>query len=179
MDEVDERTGRTALFFAVEAGHVACVDMLTSMNADVNKSQGTDGASCVFTAAWVGRSRVLRHLLNVKGVDVDRADIMDNTTPLFAAASGGGHHNCVSALLRSGGANVNSRDNHGWSPVLAACFACAKTLTLTDTKHTGNKKARPYRCLVLMLASREVNPGTLIHATMAFKGASKIFTRAR
>ena len=171
VDEVDNGTGRTALSFAVEAGHVACVDMLTAINADVNKPQGNDGASCVFTAAKAGRSRVLRHLLLVEGVDVERADT-DNTTPLFAAAAGG-HHNCVSALLRTGLANVNARDDYGWSPVLAACLACAKTLTLTDTTHTGVKKVKPYRCLVLLLASREVNPGTLVHATMALRALRK------
>jgi hypothetical protein len=171
VDEVDNGTGRTALSFAVEAGHVACVDMLTAINADVNKPQGNDGASCVYTAAKAGRSRVLRHLLLVEGVDVERADT-DNTTPLFAAAAGG-HHNCVSALLRTGLANVNARDDYGWSPVLAACLACAKTLTLTDTTHTGVKKVKPYRCLVLLLASREVNPGTLVHATMALRALRK------
>ena len=171
VDEVDGGTGRTALSFAVEAGHVACVDMLTANNADVNIPQGNDGASCVFTAAKAGRSRVLRHLLLVEGVDVERADT-DNATPLFAACCGG-HHNCVSALLRTGEANVNSRDDYGWSPVLAACYACAKTLTLTDTKHTGTKRVKPYRCLVLLLASREVGARTLIHATMALRALRK------
>jgi hypothetical protein len=142
------------------------VDLLLAHNADVNEPLGNDGASCIVTAARAGKSRILRHLLGVEGADIEKADA-DNTTPLQAAAANG-HHNCVSALLRAG-ANVNSRDDYGWSPLLAACYACAKTLTLTDTSHVGRKRVKPFRSLVLLLASKQLDPMTMVQATTALR----------
>ena len=128
-------------------------------------------------AARVGRTRILRHLLRLNGgddADINTTDV-NGTTPIVAAAAGA-HHNIVDILLRAG-ADVDERDDFGWSVVTAACFACARTLTLTDTKHTGRKRVDPFRCLVLLLASRRVGTGTLVHAIMTIRAVRSVSRR--
>ena len=104
-----------------DAAAVGDVDRLTELldaDADLIKAYSEDGYTPLHFAAYFGRGSALRLLLD-RGADV--AAVAKNemeVQPLHSAVAKGGRE-VVAALLRAG-ADVNARQQGGFTPLMAA-----------------------------------------------------------
>lgn len=96
--------GITMLLSEANQGHVAAVEFLIRMHADVNKATIDDGATPLFLSADNGHFDIAEVLLE-HAADIDRATTDNGVTPLSAAAFKG-HMYVIQALLANH-ANVN------------------------------------------------------------------------
>ncbi|KAL6782637.1 hypothetical protein ACKKBG_A07550 [Auxenochlorella protothecoides x Auxenochlorella symbiontica] len=111
--------GRSPLHYAASKGCVDIIPDLVSHGADVNARDCT-GATPLHRAASVGLTPVLRVLLDTPDV---KLDVKDNygQTPLSLACSGG--HRVAALVLAGRGADVESENQEGETPLsLAAPF---------------------------------------------------------
>jgi len=109
------KRSHTPLTAAVEAGSVACVELLLASGAQA-EARLPDGSTAVHLAATLGSCELLALLCAADGTT--SAEDMDERTPLFHAAREG-KTEAVTALLRLG-ASASRRDALGWTPLCHA-----------------------------------------------------------
>ncbi|XP_066324538.1 protein VAPYRIN-like [Miscanthus floridulus] len=136
------RDGKTPLRLAAEAGRRDAVKALLAAGARVDARCGTDGATALHAAARRGDEAVARLLLShgVAGTATVR-DVAGKTAFEIAAEEGHGGRildflglgEAILAAARKGevrsvrraadgGASVEGRDAHGWTPLMRAAF---------------------------------------------------------
>jgi ankyrin repeat protein len=119
-------TGKTALHYAAQHGFKIVVETLLNHGAEVN-ARDKDGTTPLFYAAEVG-SRPIVELLLKKGADANLAS--HNTSPLLRTVFNK-HPDCAELLIAHK-AEVNFKDDQGFTPLLAAAanddIASAKLL---------------------------------------------------
>lgn len=97
---------------AATNGHAATLDLLVTLGANVDQGKaGGSGATALHLAIQEGKLEcVVRLLSNNASADVKKGN---GTVPLHAAAAGG--HADAARLLLDASADVNSRDDAGWT----------------------------------------------------------------
>ncbi|KAJ1294332.1 hypothetical protein BS78_01G138700 [Paspalum vaginatum] len=136
------RDGKTPLRLAAEAGRRDAVRALLAAGARADARCGTDGATALHAAARRGDEAVARLLLShgVAGTAAVR-DVVGKTAFEIAAEEGHGGRimdflglgEAILAAARKGevrsvrraaegGASVEGRDAHGWTPLMRAAF---------------------------------------------------------
>lgn len=109
--------GELDLFEAAALGDAARVEALLEEDPGLLDSRSPDGWTPLHLAAHFGHEEVVRLLLELGAeVDVRSRNVMANT-PLHAAA---GRHPPVCEILVEAGADVNARQEGGWTPLHAA-----------------------------------------------------------
>jgi ankyrin repeat protein len=94
---VDQKSSasKTALMHAAEQGHIAFVDMLLEVGAEINAYADNNGNTALMYAAIKGQMDMVRHLLE-KGADAEKTTKWGLTARLFAARAG---HKAVAEML--------------------------------------------------------------------------------
>ncbi|KAF4439751.1 Ankyrin repeat-containing domain protein [Fusarium austroafricanum] len=112
--EIDSKDsqGRTALSWASEAGGATTVELLVSLNADINATDRR-GCTSLFKATESNHVDVLKILINA-GADVN-AVTRDGVTALHHAAKS--NYNNIAQLLLSEGARFDISNNSGKIPL--------------------------------------------------------------
>ena len=108
----------TALYIAAEHNLPGIVEQLVRRGANVNLSLKT-GETPLGIAAYKGHVEAVRRLLQVPGIEFDKADT-GGITPLSVAADGG-YKDIVRLLLRKG-ADPNRENRAGVTPLHRACL---------------------------------------------------------
>ncbi|OBT77083.1 hypothetical protein VF21_02890 [Pseudogymnoascus sp. 05NY08] len=103
-----DETGRTALSWAAEEGHMAVVMLLLEKGAEV-ESKDNDGQTPLSFAAAKGHLKMVKLLLE-KGADIESKD-NDGQTPLSSAAAKG-HVAMVGLLEKAAGLTFDDSDDH-------------------------------------------------------------------
>lgn len=112
-----ESKGELDAFEAAALGDADRVDALLRAEPEIRDSRSPDGWTPLHLAAHFGHEDVVRLLLERgAAVDVRSRNVMANT-PLHAAA---GRHPRICQILVEAGADVNSRQEGGWTPLHAA-----------------------------------------------------------
>lgn len=164
--EAEEKySGRTALMYAAENGHLPVVQLLLSAKAKVNRAvrpkvyrsglplpgwesrteHPYPGWTPLMFAAKNGHREIVRTLLaaranpNLQGVSKPSEGNNDCTALILAARSG--DVACVEALLKAG-AQVNASDLMGTTPLLAARNATITDLLIKAGANTGSQGLR-------------------------------------
>ena len=101
----------TALHFACENGHLKTARLLLENGAEIEARNFNNFTALHEASNYRGYSELVKLLLS-KGADIETKDITGGT-PLFRAADNG-DINTVKVLVQSG-ANVNAKNNYGWS----------------------------------------------------------------
>jgi ankyrin repeat protein len=117
VDDTQDGTGITALMRAANGGHIACLQLLLSCNADVDLAS-CEGATALQRACANGHAGCVKVLLAAKAT-VDQPD-SNFRTPLMIG-SGEGHATCV-ALLLAAKAVVDQANDRGETALLRACL---------------------------------------------------------
>ena len=101
---------------AVRRGHADTVEMLLDAGADID-ARSASGSTALYDAALKGDGAIVSLLVN-RGADVNAAETISETTPLYAAAAFGRQEAVVVLLLS--GADPNLISKEGISPLHAA-----------------------------------------------------------
>lgn len=109
--------GFTALCYAAEEGHLACVNTLVEAGAEVD-SRSSHKCTPLFQSAKGGAVEVLTYLLD-HGADPN-AEATDGATAIFEAAKVG--NTKILASLRSRGADPFHGVNYGATPLHISAF---------------------------------------------------------
>ncbi|XP_046561349.1 ankyrin repeat domain-containing protein 29-like isoform X2 [Haliotis rubra] len=107
----------TPVTIAAKAGHSDVYHLLVSEGADLSLTDDID-RDCLMHACEGGNMSIVRHLLSLKTININRRD-HDNMTPVTIAAKAG--HSDVYHLLVSEGADVSLSDNRGRDCLMYAC----------------------------------------------------------
>ncbi|XP_046561353.1 histone-lysine N-methyltransferase EHMT2-like [Haliotis rubra] len=107
----------TPAMIAAEAGHADVHHLLVSEGADVSLTDN-QGRDCLMYACEGDNVSIVRHLLSLDKININRRD-HDNMTPVMIAAKAG--HSDVYHLLVSEGADVSLTDNMGRDCLMYAC----------------------------------------------------------
>lgn len=122
------KNGQTRLMLAAQDGKLPEVQTLLSSGAKINATDN-DGWTPLMYAAKNGDLTIVQALLSAPRIDID-AENTDGTTAVLVATDLG-EEDVVKALIGHG-ANVNTPDNHGWTPLMAAaqdgCLTIVKIL---------------------------------------------------
>ncbi|XP_046567304.1 putative ankyrin repeat protein RF_0381 isoform X2 [Haliotis rubra] len=102
---------------ATTNGHSDVYHLLVSEGADVSLAD-KNGRDCLMYACKAGNMSIVRHLLSLKTININRGD-HDNMTPVMTAAEAG--HSDVYHLLVSEGANVSLTNDKGRDCLMYAC----------------------------------------------------------
>ena len=113
-----DTSGKTALLWASQGGHLDIMRVLVDAGADVQHGD-TSGKTALLWACKGGHVDVVNALIDA-GADVDAVD--DCTTTALMAASGGGHSDVVHVLLDAG-ADIDATCIGGEGTAL--CYAAA------------------------------------------------------
>jgi ankyrin repeat protein len=100
--------GQTALMTAAEHGRTDIVDILSAAGADMT----------IHAAATLGLTNEVERILSESRAWLEARDGYRQATPLFYAA--GANRAEMIKMLIAQGANLNSPDNWGWTPLLRA-----------------------------------------------------------
>lgn len=132
----------TALHFAADGGFVECVDLLLSKEADASLKNHR-GSTALHLAARCSSLECVESLLRKGNADPNAKD-HDMRTPLHAAI---GKSDCscdIIETLISWGANVNQKDEYGFTPLHLAALdglsACVETLIYHGADVTTRSK---------------------------------------
>ncbi len=101
------------LFQAIMSGEISYVKELMDKGANVNQRDDQFGITPLHTAAFHGRTEIVRLLLRSKA-DINAGD-KEGETPLLSALAGG--HAEISELLINRGAQINIKMKNGWTPL--------------------------------------------------------------
>lgn len=132
-------TGKNALVWAAEKGHVAVVDVLIAAHfCDVNARLGDH--TVLTLTAMAGRVAPVTALVRA-GADVDAVvgDRRGATALLLAAELG--HVSIVEALLDDG-ASVEARDAAGWTALIAGARSGSRAVVQTLVDAGADVQAR-------------------------------------
>jgi ankyrin repeat protein len=111
-------SGMHALHYAACSGHLAIAQTLLDNGADID-AHDNDGATPLSLAAWGAQLPAVR-LLAARGAKLD-APIDDWGTRAIHAAAGGGSLEALLLLLDLG-ADIETRDSNGWTPLHHAAW---------------------------------------------------------
>lgn len=111
-----DRRGNIPLNWACQEGYLKIVKRLIKGGAKVD-DHGRNGFFPLIIATGEGRKQIVRHLLRV-GAQVDHKCKPDGCTALNRAAAW--NRISIAQDLVKAGAHVNSRDNHGRTPLFFA-----------------------------------------------------------
>ena len=95
-------------------GHEAVVNLLLAKDGDDPDSRNKDGQTPLMMAAYNVHDRLMHLLLVKDGVDPDSRDNDSRTSLMMAAYHG---HDAVVKLLFEKGADLESKDKSGWTPL--------------------------------------------------------------
>ncbi|KAJ3095332.1 Ankyrin-2 [Phlyctochytrium bullatum] len=115
--EKSDLSGQTALSWALRYNHFDTFMVLLRSGADGNAKHKT-GSPVLHHAAAEGDMIVVEKLIE-HGAELDRIDSNGRTALLCAMRN---KHFHTAMVLVCSGANVNARDNFGWTPFLSAAF---------------------------------------------------------
>ena len=115
--EARDNSGYSPLHFACSSGSPDSVKMLVRAGAGVRVTNNY-GDTCLIFAASRGHTEIVRYLVGLKEVEVDHTDDEDGTALHWAADN---NHADVVQVLIDAGANIEVRDNNGYSPLLWSC----------------------------------------------------------
>jgi ankyrin repeat protein len=126
---IQNRDGRTPIHFAAQGGHISCIELLvTKFEVDVNVKDIEDGLTPMHLAAERGHAPCIELLVAMRA-NVN-AQGNHGTAPLHFAAKG--HPFCIELLVTKFGADLNLRNDNGWTAVFVAVLfnspACIPTL---------------------------------------------------
>jgi ankyrin repeat protein len=133
LQETNEH-GLTALHYAAMWGHEATVTFLLGEGAQAN-SKDKVGTTSFMMACEEGHMGVVKVLLQHVGAQAFQATDEDGQTALHAAA-GCGNEEIVSFLLGQG-AQANSRDEDGATPLMMACEEGQTGVVKVLLQHVG------------------------------------------
>ena len=147
--DIETKNGEecSALYNASEGGLLDVVKMLVQAGADV-RTADEDGYTSLHVAVHFGQTETVRYLVGLPEVEVNHRDI-HNETALHLAAN---HHPDVVQVLLDAGADIESKNNDGRSPLHSACASgkhdAAKMLVEAgaDVRATDNEGSA---CLTL------------------------------
>ena len=164
-----KENGFTPLLVAAQFGHTeVCKLLLKTGKANV-KETTSNGFTPLLAAAQRGHTLVCELLLDKSNADIEESESRGNTALNLAA-----HHCHVNtvALLLSKGANVNTRDKLGFTPLLSAAQighigvcelllanGCGLEEREPDTQYTALHYAAiyGYQSLIQLLLSHKAN----------------------
>uniref|UniRef100_UPI00398F895E ankyrin repeat domain-containing protein 50-like n=1 Tax=Pristiophorus japonicus TaxID=55135 RepID=UPI00398F895E len=126
-----DSSGRTLLASAAYSGNLEVVNLLLSRDADL-ETEDHQGQTPLTLAARMGHTKVL-HCLISHDANINHAD-QEGWTALRSAAWGG-HSEAVTALLDSGGAEVDSTDTDHRTALRAAAWGGHEDIALTLLRH--------------------------------------------
>ena len=123
-NETHSAPGSTAIMACAENGYTACFDCLLYKGSDL-LAQRIDGADAFYLAAMNGHTEIIRSIVNTELIRIICHDIVDKPTfrgrtALMTAAFHG--HLGVIKLLFEKGANINHKDNDGFTPLILASY---------------------------------------------------------
>jgi len=87
-------TGATAVMYAAEGGHSACLQLLITEKADLN-AKDNDGATAAMWAAGSGQTECLQLLVDA---NVDLSAKSNNGLTALMLASGNGFYECFNVI---------------------------------------------------------------------------------
>ena len=109
--------GHSLLHDACEFGSLEIVKMLVSVGAGVRVTNG-ERHTCLHAAAEAGHTEIVRYLVSLPDVDVNQ-ETVDSYTALHRAVI---HvERDVVQVLIDAGADIDTQNNEGRSPLLSAC----------------------------------------------------------
>jgi ankyrin repeat protein len=134
--EERDRMGNTALYHAARWGHKEVVGFLLSQGAQTTKPD-LWGRTALICASMKGHLGVVQALLqHMEGQRLDERD-MDGSTALYHAAFNG--HELVVGFLLSQGAQANSSNNKGVTPLMGASENGHLGVVRLLVQHTGGQ----------------------------------------
>lgn len=89
--------GETALYLAIENGHLHFAEKLVNVGADVNRAKNITGHTALHAAAAIDDNDLFDFVLRQKGIDVDIANIYGETA--LSIAFEHGHFQAVAQLI--------------------------------------------------------------------------------
>ncbi len=113
--EFKDKSGRTALLWAVEGGSETLLQQLLSKGADV-RAKDNDGKTALLYAAKNGRDIIVQLLLD-RDVDIETKDSFGKTALLYAAENG---RDIIVQLLLDRDVNIETKDSFGKTALLYA-----------------------------------------------------------
>jgi len=118
---VDVRTplGRTPLYEAARMGKLETVKALLDKGADINTKEKLGPVTPLFVAAEKKKVDVLKYLLE-KGADVHAKNEYDQTALHQVAMQRWHNDSVIAAILVDHGAQLEARDNKGFTPLIIA-----------------------------------------------------------
>lgn len=149
-DHMPPRLLFRALWEAAHSGNVETVDVLLAKGADVNGGSGEiDGVETVLmAAARSGKAGVVNEILKYHP-DVGKKDSAGDSALSSFLRDSNTHSDTVEIIqaLIGAGADVNSRDNEGKTPIFNACFNASAVKPLAaagaDLNAKDNNGATP------------------------------------
>ena len=130
--------GETALLAAAEKADYDILSLLLTRGADVNAGNNSRDTA-LHKAVMCGHEDAVRLLLT-RGSHVDARNAAEET-PLFRVKSGSGEPE-ISQMLLDRGANANSRDSYGWSPLHLAAQQDLQDTVATLLENGASIRAR-------------------------------------
>lgn len=114
---VDRDDPKSTLFWAAIRGNTAEVQRLLATGP-----AGRDAERALIAAVYVGRETVVRYLLS-QGVPADSKNKHGDTALFLVVEMGGDNRLSIVARLLAAGANPNSRNFSGVTPLIAAVYS--------------------------------------------------------
>lgn len=109
-----DRRGRTLLSLAAACGYVDMAEALIKQGADINLNNQDDlGYTPLIESSREGKPEMVKYLVE-KGADLERGDTRNGTALLHAVISA---HSNILEILIDAGANVNTTDTDGNTPL--------------------------------------------------------------
>ena len=147
--DTQNNEGRSPLHTACEYGGLDVVKMLVRAGAGVRDTNDI-GCTCLHVAADFGHTETVHYLLCLPQVELDQGDD-DNDTALHLAAV----EACTVQVLIDAGADIDTQNNEGWSPLHAACARGALNIVKTLVRAGAGVRATDNDgCTCLILAAR-------------------------
>ena len=122
--EFKDKSGRTALLWAVEGGSETLLQQLLSKGADV-RAKDNDGKTALLYAAKNGRDIIVQLLLD-RDVNIETKDSFGKTALLYAAENG---RDTIVQLLLDRDVDIEVKDNDGKTALLHAAETGKETVT--------------------------------------------------
>ena len=118
IEHIDTKNsdGHSPLHIASRSGELANVKILVEAGAGVRVADNRGITCLIFAAAW-GHTETVRYLVGLPDVDVNHRDISNNTA-LHRALQG--KHTDVVEVLIGAGADIDTKNNDGHSPLYLA-----------------------------------------------------------
>ena len=146
----------TPLFSACESKSLAIVKMLVEAGVGVRDTDN-EGHTCLMHAAWQGNIEIVRYLVGLPEVDLNRqstaiADASNHTALHLAVFR---KHTDVMQVLIDAGADIDAQNNEGRSPLHSACkYGTLDVVKMLVRAGAGVRVTDNDGCTCLILAAR-------------------------